>query len=276
VSQPETVRIEPGGNARRYARDLIDGLPLVLHLTLRDLVIRYKQTLVGFSWALVQPVLSMIVFTLIFGRVARLPSEGDAPYALMVFAGLLQWQLFSRTVQRSSASIVANRALVTRIYFPRAILVLKEVCVASADAIVSLGILAALMVGYSFAPDYRVLFLPLFLLMAGVTALGLGLLLAAVNVRYRDIAFVVPYVLQLGQFVSPVGYSSKAVPADWAAVYALNPLVAVLDGARWSLLGGRGNLDPTTLATGAVSSLLLLAVGAWTFRRAEAGFADVI
>ncbi len=273
---PLERRIERGGNTRHYWADAWRARALISHLTRRDIVVRYKQTVAGLMWAFVRPFVSMIVFTFVFRSVAQLDSDGDTPYALMVFAGLLPWQLFAGTVSRGASSQVRNSSLITRIYFPRVILVIHEACVAGFDFLVSLLLLALLMLIYAWAPDARLLLLPAFILLAVITGVGLSLWLSALNVHYRDIAYFVPFLLQIGQFISPVGFSSSVIGDDYRLLYALNPLVSVVDGTRWSLLGGQVPLYLPGVILGTSIALVLFFSGLWFFRRVESTFADAI
>lgn len=274
---PNDVLILEAGRAdRQYWRDLWRYRELFAILAWRDVSVRYKQTVIGFAWALIRPFLTMVVFTVIFGRVAQLPSEGEAPYAVMVYAGMLPWFLFASVLGEASSSLVTNSSLVGKVYFPRLIIPTAAAVVALVDFAVSFAILAGLMLWYGFAPDLKVLLLPLFLLIAILTALGPALFLTALNVKYRDFRYIVPFIIQFGLYVSPVGFSSANIPEAWRFLYGLNPMVGVIDGFRWCLLGGESALHVPSFATSLVVTALFLWLGVRTFRRTEKTFADLI
>lgn len=276
MSDSQTITIEAGRAGQSYWRDLWAFRELLGFLTWRDILVRYKQTIFGVAWALFRPLITMIVFTVVFGKIAGLPSEGAAPYALMVFAALLPWQLFSSSLLQSSESLLGNTNLIGKIYFPRLILPLSTILSAAFDAMIALMILFAMMVFYQFAPDWRIVFLPLFMALAILNALGIGLLFAALNVHYRDFRYIVPFMVQLGMYVSPVGFSSTVIPEGWRFLYSLNPMVGVIDGYRWCLLAGDAAIYWPGLAASLVITAAVLGFGLWTFRRMEATFADTI
>ena len=273
---PEAIEliIEPGRGTRNYWGDLWRFRELLGFLAWRDIKIRYKQTTLGVLWALIQPAVTLAVFTFVFGKLAHLPA-GNAPYPLLVLCGLLPWQLFSAAFSNASGSLVANTHLISKIYFPRLIVPLSSIAVALIDFAVVLLLLAALCVWWSFVPDWRIIFLPLFILLTLLTALGTGLWLTALTVKYRDFRFVVPFLLQVGLFLSPVGFSSTNLP-NWRLLYSLNPMVGVIDGFRWCLLRGEPALNPGNLAISAGISALLLVSGLRYFRSTERSFADII
>jgi lipopolysaccharide transport system permease protein len=270
---PELV-IEAGRASRNYWRDLWRYRELLGFLAWRDIKVRYKQTVLGVLWALIQPAVTLAVFTFIFGRLAGMPA-GNAPYPLLVLCGLLPWQLFAAAFSNASGSLIANTHLISKVYFPRLIVPLSSIAVALIDFCLVLVLLAALCVWWQFLPDWRVLFLPLFVLLTLVTAVGTGLWLTALTVRYRDFRFVVPFLLQVGLFLSPVGFSSTNLP-NWRLVYSLNPMVGAIDGFRWCLLRGEPPLDPMNLATSIAMAGLLLFTGLKYFRKTERTFADMI
>ena len=273
--QPRLV-IEPGMAQRHYWRDLWRYRELFHVLAWRDVAVRYKQTVIGLAWALLRPFLTMVVFTLVFGRMAKLPTEGAAPYALMVFAGLLPWQFFSTALSESSNSLIANGNLITKVYFPRMIVPTAAVVVSFIDFLVSFVILLALMAWYRFLPDWRIATLPLFVVMAFLASLGPGLWITSLNVKYRDFRYVIPFIVQLGLYVSPVGFSSSVVPPEWRLLYSLNPVVGVIDGFRWAILGGESCLYlPGFLLSWAVIAFFLW-LGITRFRRVERKFADLV
>ncbi len=270
---PELV-LEAGRSSRHYWADLWRYRELLGFLAWRDIKVRYKQTTLGVLWALIQPAVTLAVFTFVFGRLANMPS-GSAPYPLLVLCGLLPWQLFSAAFSNASSSLVSNTHLISKVYFPRLIVPLSSVAVALIDFVIVLALLAAVCAWWQFVPDWRVLLMPLFVLLTLVTAIGTGLWLTALTVKYRDFRFVVPFLLQVGLFLSPVGFSSTNLPT-WRALYSLNPMVGAIDGFRWCLLRGEPSIDPGNLAISVGMSLWLLVTGLWYFRRMERGFADLI
>jgi len=273
-STPELV-IEAGRQERHYWHDLWRYRELFRVLAWRDVAVRYKQTVIGAAWALIRPFLTMVVFTVIFGRIAHLPSEG-APYALLVFAGLLPWTLFSTALVDASNSLVGNANLIGKIYFPRLIIPAAAVVVSLIDFLVSLAILIGLMVWYKFAPGWQILALPIFIVIAFFASLGPALWVAALNVKYRDFRYVIPFLVQLGLYVSPVGFSSSVVPAQWRLLYSLNPMVGVIDGFRWCILGGAISLPIFSVSTSILVTGLFLWLGINRFRKMEKSFADLI
>jgi len=268
--------IEAGRGERAYWRDLWRYRDLFCFLAWRDILVRYKQTAFGVAWALFQPLLTMVVFTLVFGRLARLPAPGDTPYPVLVFAALLPWQFFASALTNASQSLVSNANLIAKVYFPRLLVPASALMPCLVDFALSLGVFAGLMAWFHTAPDWRLLALPLFLLLGAACALGAGLWIAALNVKYRDFRYVVPFALQAGLFLSPVGFSSDVVPAAWRLAYSVNPLVGLIDGFRWSLLGGRTPLSWSALALSVAVTGVLLVTGLRYFRRTEKTFADVI
>jgi lipopolysaccharide transport system permease protein len=275
MSVDETI-IEPGRAEQNYWRDLWRYRELFEVLAWRDVSVRYKQTLIGSAWAIVRPFLTMVVFTIVFGRLAKLPSEGTTPYALMVFAGILPWTFFASSLSDASGSLIGNANLIGKVYFPRMIIPLATIVTALVDFAISFGIFLVLMVWYQLMPNWRILFLPVFIVIAILAAIGPGLWATALTVKYRDFRYVIPFVVQLGMYVSPVGFSSSIVPEQWRLVYSLNPMVGVIDGFRWCLLDGNSNiyLPGITLSLLVVASLLWL--GIRQFRKAEKAIADFI
>lgn len=269
------IILEPGRGELNYWHDLWRYRELFRMLAWRDLAVRYKQTVIGTAWALIRPLLTMVVFTIIFGRIARLPSQG-APYALLVFAGMLPWALFSTALVDASNSLVNSANLISKIYFPRLIVPAASVVVSLVDFLISLAILVALMVGYQYAPGWQILLLPVFVAIAFLTSLGPALLITALNVKYRDFRYVIPFIVQLGLYISPVGFSSSVVPEQWRLVYAINPMVGVIDGFRWCILGRDHHLDLATFLICIVVTALFLLAGIRYFRKMEKGFADLV
>jgi lipopolysaccharide transport system permease protein len=258
-----------------YWRDLWSYRELFWFLTWRDLLIRYKQTAVGIGWAVLRPVLGMLALTLVFGRFAKLPSEG-APYPVLVLAGLLPWQFFSNALSEGGTSLLNNSNLVSKIYFPRMIIPASAVVTAMVEFAISLLLLAALMWWQQYVPSWRVLFLPLFIILSLLCAAGTGLWISALMIRYRDVRMVLPFILQFGFFLSPIGYSSSVVPARWHLLYSLNPLVGIIDGFRWSILNGPAELTGGSVLISVGMSLFVIVSGAIFFRRVERTLADVI
>ena len=268
--------LEPGRAGRQYWADLWRYRELFLILAWRDVAVRYKQTLIGMLWAVIRPLLTMGVFTVVFGRIAGLPSDGSAPYALMVYAGMLPWYLFSAALAGAADSMIGNSSMVAKVYFPRMILPAAAIVTALVDFLISFSILVALMAWYGFAPGWRIALLPVFIVLAVVASLGPGLWIAALNVKYRDFRYVIPFILQIGLYVSPVGFTSSVIPQQWRLLYSLNPMVGVIDGFRWCILGGESALYGPGLAASVAIATLLLWVGANRFRRTERTFADLI
>jgi lipopolysaccharide transport system permease protein len=268
--------LEPGRAERNYWRDLFRYRELFLILAWRDVAVRYKQTVLGVAWALIRPFLTMLIFTVIFGRVAKLPSEGGAPYPLLVLAGMLPWTLFATALGEASNSLVANANLISKVYFPRVIVPTAAVVVAFVDFLLSLVLLAAVMAYYRFLPGWQVALLPVFLLLALLASLGPGLYITALNVKYRDFRYIIPFIVQFGLYISPVGFSSSVVPEKWRLLYSLNPVVGVIDGFRWCLLGGQTAIDPAGFAVSTATTALLLWLGIAKFRSTERSFADII
>lgn len=269
------VVIEAGRIDRNYWRDLWNYRELFRVLAWRDVSVRYKQTIIGAAWVVLRPFLTMIVFTIVFGKIAQLPSPG-APYALMVFAGMLPWTLFSAALSDASNSLVSNSNLISKVYFPRLIVPGAAVVVSLIDFLVSLAILALLMVWYGYLPGVRLLWLPVFVSLAFLASLGPALWIAALNVKYRDFRYIMPFIVQFGLYVSPVGFSSNVIPEQWRLLYSVNPIVGVIDGFRWCILGG----DSVIYAPGLILSVLITAVMLWVgtrqFRKTERHFADWI
>ena len=268
--------IEAGRGEKNYWRDLWRYRELFYFLAWRDILVRYKQTAIGIAWALVRPFLTMLVFTFIFSRVAKLPAPGSVPYALLVFAAMLPWQFFSTALGEASNSLIGNANLISKVYFPRLIVPAGSVITSFVDFLITLGLMAGMMVWYRFLPDWRLLTLPLFTALAFGSAFGAGLWLCALNVRYRDFRYIVPFIVQFGLYLSPVGFSSNIVPEGLRLIYACNPMVGVIDGFRWALLRGQSPLAaPELIASILVTSVLCLS-GIWYFRRTEKTFADII
>lgn len=274
-SAPAELIIEAGRTEKQYWKDLWRYRELFYFLAWRDILVRYKQTVIGVAWALIRPFLTMIVFSVVFGKLANLPNEG-APYPILVFAALLPWQLFATALSSCSESLLGNANLISKVYFPRLIVPTSAVIVSFVDFMISGIILLGLMAWYNFIPDWRILTLPLFIAIAFAAALGGGLWLAALNVKYRDFRYIVPFIVQFGLYISPVGFSSTIVPEQWRLLYSLNPMVGVIDGFRWAILGGEAHLYIPGFALSLALVGVLLVSSIWYFRKTERTFADVI
>ncbi len=273
-SKPELL-IEAGRTEQQYWKDLWRYRELLYFLAWRDILVRYKQTFVGIAWALIRPFLTMVVFTVVFGNLAKLPSE-DAPYPILVFAAMLPWQFFSNALGECSNSLISNANLISKVYFPRLIVPISAVTVSFVDFMISGIILLGLMIWYNFVPSWQILTLPLFIIIAFAASMAVGLWLAALNVEYRDFRYIVPFIMQFGLYISPVGFSSSVVPEKWRLLYSLNPMVGVIDGFRWAIIGGDSKIywPGFILSMGLVAFLLIS--GIWYFRKMERTFADVI
>jgi lipopolysaccharide transport system permease protein len=269
------VVIRPGGAAGGYWAELWRYRELFAFLAWRDLKVRYKQTVIGVAWAVLRPLLVMAIFTVVFGRLANLPSPDGVPYPLLVMAGMIAWQFFAGVMGEGSGSVLSNANLITKVYFPRVIVPASVVAVAFADLLVTAGLLVGMMAWFRFAPPWQVVLLPGFLLVALTAALGVGLWLSALTVRYRDVRFVIPFLVQFGLYVTPVGFSTLAVPEEYRPLFALNPMVGVIEGFRWCLLG-TGAVGGWTVPVSTAVSVGLLVTGFRYFRATERRFADTI
>lgn len=268
--------IEPGRTEKNYWTDLWRFRELFYFLAWRDILVRYKQTVVGVAWAVVRPFLTMLIFTILFSRVAKLPTVGTAPYAILVMAGMLPWQFISGCFSTSSESMVSNSNLISKIYFPRLIIPSSSIVTSFVDFLITLVLMAGMMAWYRFAPDWRLIALPLFIALSVACALGVGLWLSALMVEYRDVRHIVPFIVQFGMYVSPVGFSSNVVPEKWRLLYSFNPVVGIIDGFRWSLMRGQMPLRVEPLALSLGVTITLFTTGIWYFRRTERSFADII
>lgn len=275
AAQKELV-IEAGRTEKQYWKDLWRYRELFYFLAWRDILVRYKQTAIGIAWALIRPFLTMVVFTVVFGQLANLQAKQSVPYPILVFAGMLPWQFFSNALSECSGSLVGNSNLISKVYFPRLIVPTSSVIVSFVDFMISGMILLGLMAWYNFIPDWRILTLPLFTLIACAASMGVGLWLAALTVQYRDFRFIVPFIVQFGLYISPVGFSSSIVPEQWRLLYSINPMVGVIDGFRWAILGGESKLFIPGFIISIGFVLFLLWSGIWYFRKMEKNFADVI
>ena len=275
ISAQQELVIEAGRTEKQYWKDLWRYRELFYFLAWRDILVRYKQTAIGIAWALIRPFLTMVVFTVVFGQLAKLPSQG-VPYPILVFAGLLPWQFFSNALSECSSSLIGNANLISKVYFPRLIVPTSAVIVSFVDFLISGMILLGLMIWYNFVPDWRILTLPIFILISCAASMGVGLWLAALTVQYRDFRFIVPFIIQFGLYISPVGFSSSIVPEQWRLLYSLNPMVGVIDGFRWAILGGAATIYLPGFFLSLTLVFLLLWSGIWYFRKMERTFADVI
>ena len=275
MNSPPELTIEAGRSDRHYWQDIWRYRELFYFLAWRDLLVRYKQTAIGIAWALIRPFLTMVVFSIVFGKLAKLPAEG-APYPILVFAAMLPWQFFANSLTESSNSLINNSNLIAKVYFPRSILPSSAVVVSFVDFLISGIILLGLMAWYDFVPSWRILTLPIWIAIAFAASLGMGFWLAALNVQYRDFRYIVPFIVQFGLYISPVGFSSTIVPQQWQLLYSLNPMVGVIDGFRWAIIGAESNLYLPGFLLSISLVVLLLISGIWFFRRMERSFADVI
>ncbi len=268
--------IEPGSIEKNYWADLWRYRELFMVLAWRDISVRYKQTVIGILWAIIRPFLTMVVFTVIFGRIAKLPSDGNTPYAMMVFAAMLPWSLFSNALSESANSLISNTNLIGKVYFPRLIIPAATLVTAFIDFLISFTMLIGMMFYNHFSPAPQILLLPIFIILALTASLGPGLWITALNVKYRDFRYIIPFVVQFGLYVSPVGFSSNVVPDQWRLLYSINPMVGVIDGFRWCILGG----DSPLYLPGFLISLIITGIFLWVgisqFRKMEKTFADLI
>ena len=268
--------ITPGRREANYWYDVWRYRELFVVLAWRDFAVRYRQTVIGILWAVIRPVLTVAVFTIVFGKIAGLPSVGSAPYPLMVFAGMLPWTFFATGFADASNSLLNQANLISKVYFPRLVVPTATIAVSLVDFCVSLGVLLVMMVWYRFAPGWQILMMPAFLVLAFLTTIGPSLWIAALNVKYRDLRYVIPFLVQFGLYVSPVGFSSNIVPVQWRLLYSLNPMVGVIEGFRWCILGDTAELHLTDVAMSCAVTALLLWLGIRRFRSMEKEFADLI
>ena len=275
MSKQNLLIIEAGRTERHYWSDLWRYRELFYFLAWRDILVRYKQTVIGFAWSLLRPLLTMLVFTFVFSKLAKLPS-GGVPYPILIFAALLPWQFFSNAFSEAGNSLISNAPMISKVYFPRLVIPASAVIVSFLDFIISGIILIVLMLWYGFEPGLRILTLPLFILIALSAAMGTGLWVAALNVKYRDFRYIIPFLVQIGLYISPVGFSSSIIPEQWRLLYSINPMVGVIDGFRWAILGG----DTQLYLPGFLLSLVIVGItlisGIYYFRKTEKTFADVI
>lgn len=276
IVMTEELIIEAGKAEKNYWKDLWRYRELFHILSLRDIKVRYKQTVLGVLWSVLRPLIAMIVFTLIFSKVAKLPAVGSAPYAIMVYAGMLPWQFFANAISESSNSLIGNTNLISKVYFPRLIIPTASVITSMIDFLIAFCLMLLLCLFYWYFPGWQIVFLPFFLLLAFILAIGIGLWITALNVKYRDFRYIVPFIVQFGLYVSPVGFSSNVVPEKYRLLFYLNPMVGVIDGFRWSLLEGEPALNIESLFMSVLISLLFVWLGISKFRKMERSFADII
>ena len=270
------IKIEAGNVEKDYWVDLWRYRELFYILSWRDIKVRYKQTVIGALWSIIRPLLTMIVFTIVFSKIAKLPSEGAAPYAIMVYAGMLPWQFFSNSLSEASNSLIGNANLISKVYFPRLIIPTASIITSFIDFLISFVIMVLLMFYYRFVPNWHIVFLPIFLLVAFLASMGTGIWLTALNVKYRDFRYIVPFIVQFGMYISPVGFSSSVVPAKWRLLYSLNPMVGVIDGFRWCILGGGNSIDLIGFSLSMTIIVFFMWIGIYQFRKMEKTFADII
>ena len=266
--------IEAGRSEKHYWADLWRYRDLFYFLAWRDILVRYKQTAIGIAWALIRPLLTMIIFVFVFGHLAKLPSE-NAPYPILVFSALLPWQFFASAFTEASNSLITNSNMISKVYFPRIIIPISSVMVCCVDFLISISILLGLMLWYQYIPSWNIVFLPLFGLLMFILALGSGLFIAALNVKYRDFRYIIPFIVQIGLYISPVGFSSQIVPEQWHTFYALNPMVGIIEGFRFSILGNQA-INYSQLYLSIIVSLFFVFNGIYYFRKTEKRFADII
>jgi lipopolysaccharide transport system permease protein len=272
----QEIVLEAGRTERHYWVELWQYRELLRVLAQRDVAVRYKQTVIGAAWALIRPFLTMVVFTVIFGKLANLPSVGTTPYAIMVFAGMLPWTFFSSALSDASNSVVGHAALISKVYFPRMIVPMAAAGTAFVDTVLNFVMLVALMIWYRFVPNWQIVLLPIFVALAYFASLGPSLWLAALNVKYRDVRYIIPFIVQFGLYASPVGFSSSVVPDRWRLLYSLNPAVGVIDGFRWCILGGQSSLYLPGFMLSLGVTVVFVWLGIRKFRHMEKSFADLI
>lgn len=270
------VVIESGRIEKNYWKDIWRYRELFYILSWRDIKVRYKQTVVGALWSILRPLLTMLVFTFVFSKLAKLPATGSAPYAIMVYAAMLPWQFFSNALTEASNSLIGNVNLISKVYFPRMIIPVSSVITSLIDFIIALGLMVVLYAFFRYVPGWQVLFLPVFMVMAFLTSMGVGLWITALNVKYRDFRYIVPFIVQFGLYVSPVGFSSAIVPEKYRLLFNLNPMVGVIDGFRWCLLAGDQPFNTQSILMSLIGSLFFIWLGIRQFRKMEKTFADII
>ena len=272
----ETI-IQPGRSERHYWRDLWRNRELMWILAMRDVSVRYKQTALGTAWGLIRPLSTMLVMVLVFQKIAKLPGDPGVPYPLMILGGITIWTFFSTAFTQISSSVTMNANLVTKVYFPRLIMPISAVAVSFVDFLVSLGLFILLAIYYQFLPDWHLLLLPFFILLAILAAFAFGLFFATINVRFRDVGQLIPFLMQIGFYACPIAYTSRTVANEWwYPIYILNPMVGIIDGFRWSLLGEQSFFNPQSLVASVVIISVCLVLSLYFFRKRESTFVDDI
>lgn len=270
-----TIVVEAGKTEKNYWRDLWRYRELFYFLAWRDILVRYKQTVIGIAWSVLRPLLTMIVFTVVFGKIAKLPSNG-VPYAIFVYSAMMPWQFFSNSLSESSGSLIGNSNLISKVYFPRIIIPTSSVIVALVDFLISFILFFFILLWYNYMPAASIFAVPFFLLLSFCAAMGFGLWLCALTVEYRDFRYIVPFIVQFGLYISPVGFGSEVIPESWRRIYSLNPMAGVIDGFRWSISGDSCPVNMTCFMISAAVNVIILMSGIWYFRKTEKTFADVI
>ena len=266
--------IEAGNSEKNYWKDLFQYRELFYILSWRDIKVRYKQTVIGAAWGIIRPVLTTVIFTVLFNKVAHLSSPVGVPYALLVFAGMLPWQFFANALSDASSSLVNNTNLITKVYFPRMIVPASSIITSLVDLLISLAILLVMFIIYRFVPPVKIILLPVFIFLAFIAAFGISLYITALNVKYRDFRYIIPFIVQFGLYITPVGFSSSEIPLKWRLIYALNPMAGIIDGFRWCILDEPLYINGFLVSMGV--TLFFLWVGINYFRKTEKGFADNI
>ena len=268
------IVIEPEKNNADFLRELVKFRELFFFLAWRDILVRYKQTAIGVAWGIIRPVVSMVVFVIVFGKIAKLPS-GGVPYPVMVFTALLPWQFFSNSMQAGADSLIRSEHMISRIYFPRLILPTSAVIVSLVDFAVSFAVLCVIMALYRFVPSAKIIMLPIFFVPAAMSSLGAAYFFSAAGVRYRDFRHVMPFIVQFGLYISPVGFSSSIIPENWRLLYSINPMAGVIDGFRWCVHGTKKLYVPG-FTVSVMSAVIIFMAGLKYFRKTERFFADYI
>ena len=269
------ILIEPEKSIKNFWKELYAYRELFLFLAWRDILVRYKQTVIGIAWSVLRPLLTMVVFTIIFGKLAKMPS-GGIPYPILVFSAMLPWQFFSNIISESGNSLISNSNMISKVYFPRIIIPTTSMVVSLIDFLISSVILSIIMVYYRFTPTIYILFIPFLLILAIITSLGIGYLISALNVKYRDFRYIIPFLVQFGLYISPVGFSSSVIPGKWRLLYSLNPMVGVIDGFRWAILGDKFQIYFPGFILSIGIGLTMFIIGFIYFRKTEREFADII
>jgi lipopolysaccharide transport system permease protein len=276
LEKERIVTIAPGQSERNYWNDLWKFRELFYILSWRDIKVRYKQTVIGALWSIVRPLLTMIIFTVVFSRIAKMPANTTAPYAIMVYAGMLPWTFFATSLTEASNSLISNSNLITKVYFPRLIVPTASVFTSLVDFLISFCLMLLLYLWFGYAPGWQILLMPVLLLYAFLTSIGIGLFITALNVKYRDFRYIVPFIVQFGLYLSPVGFNSSVVPEKYRLLYSLNPMVGVIDTFRWALMNGDQNIHLDSILVSFGVTVLFVWLGIRKFRKMEKSFADLI